>query len=135
MKLVLFQAFQTAFYSTESLRKWDSGAVFQDVYKTCWFLSLSVFNNICIFFRTVFFSPWLSVFCCLLIFPASVMTLGWEIFVGKTILKKIGFALSFEPHAGYITIWTICLLCFIYIKENMGVSYCCDWQRYFISLV
>lgn len=35
MKLVLFQAFQTAFYSTESLRKWDSGAVFQDVYKTC----------------------------------------------------------------------------------------------------
>lgn len=34
-----------------------------------------------------------------LLFPTNccVMTLGWEIFVGKAILEKIGLAFRFEP--------------------------------------
>lgn len=34
-----------------------------------------------------------------LLFPINgyVMTLGWEVFVGKVILEKIGLASSFAP--------------------------------------
>lgn len=88
------------------------------------YLSVS-FNTVWVFIRTLWFCPWLSVSFSLLIFPASVMTLGWEIFVGKTILKNIGFALSFEPRGCQVLLYLHLnyLLSLFYIYEReYGVS-------------
>lgn len=85
------------------------------------------FNTVWFFIRTLWFCPRLSVSFSLLIFPASVMTLGWEIFWGKAILKRIDFALSFELHGCQVLLYYhlnyLLSLFYIYIKENMGVSF------------
>lgn len=82
------------------------------------YLSVS-FNTVWVFIRTLWFCPWLSVSFSLLIFPAGVMTLGWEIFVVKTILVLHLVLNLMDATYFYICIWTICFLCFIYVKENM----------------